>query len=229
MRSGSARAGKAPVDLQGAAAAAAARDSSPAASGPTASRERDMHWSQPSSLPTASNHGMLRAAPAAGTMKAVSRLDTARMLGRWHEIARLPTPLQRLTDRDIRLDLDETVPGLFRLRRTVTGSDGNERVHDTFARRRFAVEEPGQFQRTTAPAWAHWLPSAWKELWVLAVDADYRWMMLGESRRRELWILSREPTMERQVLEALKSLARGQGYDLAPLVVSGRLRTLQVL
>ncbi|MBU6248050.1 MAG: lipocalin family protein [Xanthomonadaceae bacterium] len=162
-------------------------------------------------------------------MQAVSRLDTVRMLGRWHEIARLPTPLQRLTDRDIRLDLDETVPGLFRLRRTVTEPDGNERVHDTFARRRFAVEEPGQFQRTTAPAWAHWLPSAWKELWVLAVDADYRWMMLGESRRRELWILSRGPTMERQVLEALKSLARGQGYDLAPLVVSGRLQTFQVL
>ena len=105
----------------------------------------------------------------------------------------------------------------------------SERVQDTLARRRFPVEEPGRFQRTTAPAWAQWLPSAWKDLWVLATDADYQWLMLGEPRRRELWILSREPTMERQVLEALKSVARGLGYDLAPLVVSGRLQSFQVV
>ncbi|HEU4670542.1 MAG TPA: lipocalin family protein [Dyella sp.] len=188
-----------------------------------------MNWSHPSSLPGVLNAGVALSVSTPGVMKAVPQLDVTRILGRWHEIARLPSPLQRLTDHDIRLDLEQPEPGQFRLRRTSTGPDGSERVHDTLARRRFAVEEPGQFQRSTAPAWAQWLPSAWKDLWVLAIAADSQWLMLGEPRRRELWILSREPTMERQVLEALKSLARGQGYDLAPLVVSGRLQTFQVL
>ncbi len=188
-----------------------------------------MNWSHPSPLPIALTTGVALSVSTPGVMKAVPQLDLARMLGHWHEMARLPSPLQRQTDRDIRLDLELVEPELIRLRRASTEPDGSERVHDTLVRRRFPRQEPGQFQRTTAPAWAQWLPSAWKDLWVLAVDADYHWLVLGEPRRHELWILSRAPTMERQVLEALKSVARGLGYDLAPLVVSGRLQTFQVL
>lgn len=61
------------------------------------------------------------------------------------------------------------------------------------------------------------------------MDRDYGWMMLGEPDRRSLWMLSREPTMERTVLETLKSKARSLGYDLAPLIVSGELRSYQPL
>ncbi|AND70785.1 hypothetical protein ATSB10_33310 [Dyella thiooxydans] len=188
-----------------------------------------MNWSHPSSLPITLTTGVALSVSTPGVMKAVPQLDLARMLGRWHEMARLPSPQQHTTDRDIRLDLEEPEPGMLRMRRTSTEPNGNERIDDLQARRRFAMEEPGQFQRTAAPAWAQWLPSAWKDLWVLANDPDFQWLMLGEPRRRELWILSRAPTMERQVLEALKSVARGLGYDLAPLVVSGRLQTFHVL
>jgi apolipoprotein D and lipocalin family protein len=162
-------------------------------------------------------------------VKAVPQLDIAQFAGRWHEIARLPSPLQRLTDRDIRLDIEPLDADQYRLRRSCTDPDGSERRQDFHARRRYPVQEPGQFQRTAAPAWAQWLPSTWKELWVLAVDRQYQWLMLGEPRLRELWMFAREPQMERQVLEALKSTARGLGYDLAPLVVSGQLRSFQMV
>lgn len=188
-----------------------------------------MNWSHPSSLSSALSSGVALSVPTPGVMKAVPQLDISHVLGHWHEMARLPSPSQHPGDRDIRVELEQGEPGLFRLRRTSIGPDGSERVHDTLLRRRPDVEESGQFQRTNAPSWAQWLPSAWKDLWVLATDADGRWLLLGEPRRRDLWILSREPTMERQMLEALKSIARGLGYDLAPLVVSGRLQTFQVL
>lgn len=163
------------------------------------------------------------------TIKAAPQLDIAQFAGRWHEMARLPSPLQRLTDRHIRLDIEPLEADQYRLRRTCTDPDGSERRQDFHARRRYPVQEPGQFQRTAAPAWAQWLPSTWKDLWVLAVDRQYQWLMLGEPRLRELWMFAREPQMERQVLEALKSTARGLGYDLAPLIVSGQLRSFQMM
>ena len=186
-----------------------------------------MTWSLP--LPATLSASVALSVTTPTVMKAVPQLDIARFAGRWHEIARLPSPLQRLTDRDIRLDIEPLEADHYRLRRTCVGTDGNERVQDIQARRRYPVEEPGQFQRSAAPAWAQWLPSTWKDLWVVAADRHYQWLMLGDPRLRELWLLAREPQMERQVLEALKSTARGLGYDLAPLIVSGQLRSFQMV
>ena len=185
-----------------------------------------MTWSLPLSSTLSASVALSVSTPQ--LMKAVPQLDLAQFMGRWHEIARLPSPLQRLTDHDIRLDIATLEADHFRFRRSSTEPDGSERVQDIAVRRRYPVEEPGQFQRCAAPAWAQWLPSTWKDLWVLAADRQYQWLMLGEPRLRELWMLAREPSMERQVLEALKSTARGLGYDLAPLVVSGRLRSFHM-
>lgn len=186
-----------------------------------------MTWSLPTSTTLSASVALTMSTPS--QIKAVPQLDIAQFAGRWHEIARLPSPLQRLTDRDIRLDIEPLEADHFRLRRTCTDPDGSDRMQEFQARRRYPVQEPGQFQRCTGPAWAQWLPSTWKDFWVLAADRQYQWLMLGEPRLRELWMLAREPQMERQVLEALKSTARGLGYDLAPLIVSGQLRSFQMV
>lgn len=176
------------------------------------------------SVPSYLSTGMPTAAGARQAIKAVPQLDLERFAGRWHEIARLPSPLQRATDRKVALEIAHAGTGLC-LRLLARQADGTERGARAALRRRFPVEEPGQFQRSTAPSWLRWLPSSWQPLWVLAVDRDYRWAMLGEPGRQGLWILARDATMERSVLETLKGKARGLGYDLAPLILSGELRS----
>ena len=47
-----------------------------------------------------------------------------------------------------------------------------------------------------------------------ALDPDYQWAMVGEPGRDYLWILSREPSMDRALFEQLKAKAEGMGYDL---------------
>ncbi len=186
-----------------------------------------MTWFLP--LPTTLSASVALTMATPPQIKAVPQLDIAKLAGRWHEIARLPSPLQRLTDRDIRLDIEPLGADHFRLRRTSADPDGSDRRQAFRGRRRYPVQEPGQLQRCTAPAWARWPSSAWKDFWVLAADRQHQWLMLGEPRLRELWMLAREPQLERQLLEALKSTARGLGYDLAPLIVSGQLRSFQMV
>ena len=60
--------------------------------------------------------------------------------------------------------------------------------------------------------------------WVIALDPDYQWAVVGEPDRKYLWILSRSPEMPRTQFEQLKATATQMGYDLAPLIVAAPLR-----
>jgi apolipoprotein D and lipocalin family protein len=74
-----------------------------------------------------------------------------------------------------------------------------------------------------APAWLSWVPLVWADYWVIALDDDYRWAMVGQPGRKYLWILSREPSLDRKTFDELKAKATSMGYDLSPLIVSGKV------
>ena len=71
-----------------------------------------------------------------------------------------------------------------------------------------------------APGWTSWLPLAWAPYWVIAVDPEYRWAMVGGPDRDHLWILSRESTLAPDRYSALVEQARGLGYPVDQLVVA---------
>ena len=75
-----------------------------------------------------------------------------------------------------------------------------------------------------APDWLSWVPWVWADYWVIALDPEYRWAMVGEPGRDYLWILSREPWMEPALFERLRDRAAAMGYDLSPLVMAAPLR-----
>jgi apolipoprotein D and lipocalin family protein len=186
-----------------------------------------MTWPCSALLAAQLSVGMANPDKAIAPMKAIPRLDLERFVGPWHEIARLPSPAQRLTDRKITVTFSQQGKGQLLIRQLCQQPDGSERELSTAAKRRNPIEEPGRFKRRTGPAWLGALPLAWRDYWVIALDPGYGWVMLGEPGLESLWMLSRQPTMERNVLETLKSKARAMGYDLAPLIISGELRSYQ--
>lgn len=162
-------------------------------------------------------------------MKASPRLDLERFSGVWHEMARLPNKAQRANDRQIKVSFVPLPHHPMQIKTTCVRENARPHERIELARRRYPIEEPGQFQRLTGPGWLRWMSSSWSDYWVLSLDKDYASLMIGEPERRDLWIYSREATIERVTLEALKSRARGLGYDLAPLLISGTLRSFQPL
>ncbi len=72
------------------------------------------------------------------------------------------------------------------------------------------------------PDWLSWVPLVWADYWVLALDPDYQWALVGEPDRKYLWILSRLPEMDRAQFEQLKAKAETMGYDLGPLRLMAR-------
>jgi apolipoprotein D and lipocalin family protein len=49
--------------------------------------------------------------------------------------------------------------------------------------------------------------------WILELDPDYRWALIGEPGRSYAWILAREPSLDAATLERLLARAAVLGFD----------------
>lgn len=143
-------------------------------------------------------------------------LDLERYSGTWHQIAHLPMFFQRKCASDTTATYTPLADGRIEVRNACTTGDG-ERIESTGVAER-VPGAPGSLRVRFAPDWMSWLPFTWAPYWVLAVDKDYRWAMVGGPDRKYLWILSREASMDPQRYAALVEQARELGYPVQDLV-----------
>ena len=159
---------------------------------------------------------------AAEPVKAVAQLDISRYAGQWYEVARLPVFFQRRCVTDVNAGYTLRDDGLIGVRNACRTQDGDTDVSEGVARR---VEgAAGQLEVRFAPDFLGWLPFLWADYWVIDLDPGYQWAVIGEPRRKYLWILSRTPDMEREVFERIRQRAIAMGYELDALIVSAPLR-----
>ncbi|MFY2765431.1 lipocalin family protein [Arenimonas sp. MALMAid1274] len=158
-----------------------------------------------------------RHALAEQPLKAVPELDTARYAGTWHEIARLPMYFERKCVRDITATYTPRPEGGITVKNACTKADGERMESEGVARQ--AGDDPAKLEVRFAPGWLSFLPMVWADYWVIAIDEDYQWAIVGEPDREYLWFLSRGPTMDAKTFEGLKARARTLGYQLDELIV----------
>lgn len=150
------------------------------------------------------------ALPGAAPLTSVESLDVDRYLGTWYEIARYPTSFQTglvgVTAEYARRDdgaIQVTNRGL------VETLDGKEKS----ARARAWVPDDAQPGRLKVQFF--WPLAA--NYWVIALDEDYQWAVVGEPGRRYLWILSRTPQMDRTTESTIRARITALGYDVERL------------
>lgn len=157
--------------------------------------------------------------PSGPPVRAVGPLDLARYAGTWYEVARLPAPFEALCKGQptatYALEADGSV-GVVNRCCTV----GAHEVSSEGVARAVAGGEGSQLEVSLFPSWLRWLPFAWADYWVLAIDTDYRRALVGDPKRRFLWVLSRTPHMSDAELDELLAIAQRQGYDLADLKIN---------
>jgi apolipoprotein D and lipocalin family protein len=144
----------------------------------------------------------------------VRTLDLQRYSGRWYEIAHLPNYFQHKCLDAVVATYTPNPDGAIHVHNTCRTSGGMTSV-DGVART--IPDQPAVIKLRFVPAWLTWLPQAWTEYWVIEVDADYRWAMVGSPSRKYLWILSRQREMPHQLFDALKQRARLRGYAVEKL------------
>lgn len=151
----------------------------------------------------------------------VEQIEITRYAGQWHEIARLPMFFQRKCASEITAQYTLRDDDLVGVKNRCRKADGDIQEVEGVARRN--ADHPGQLEVRFAPDWLSWLPLTWADYWVIALDPEYQWAVVGEPGREYLWILSRTPEMSHERFEDLKAQAVAMGYDLEDLIVSAPL------
>ncbi|TPG50106.1 hypothetical protein EAH75_00985 [Rhodanobacter glycinis] len=155
-------------------------------------------------------------APPALPNQPVPTLDLARYAGQWHEIAHLPMFFQRKCLGAVTATYTPMPDGTIHVRNACQTADGQQTVEGVA---KIEDGQPAAFKVRFAPAWLGWLPRAWADYWVIEVDPDYQWAVVGSPSHKYLWILARRPDMPRALFEDIKHRARQRGYAVEDLLL----------
>lgn len=151
----------------------------------------------------------------------LAHVDLARYTGEWHEIARLPMIFQRQCADRITATYTPRTDGTLAVHNACRTCHGSMDRANGVARK--VKDQPGALQVRFAPAWLAWLPFVWADYWIIELDSEYQWAVVGSPSRKYLWVLSRTPSMSPELFERLRLRSGLRGYPVDRLIIAGGL------
>jgi apolipoprotein D and lipocalin family protein len=139
----------------------------------------------------------------------VPSVDLPRYMGRWYEVGRLPNREQDGAGRKL---VDVTATYSLRQDGSVTVRNA---AFDAAAkmRPRGIVGRARTKDATGAKIDVRFFGLFGGDYWVIGLDPDYRWAVVGTPSRRRLWLLSRTPALAPDDWERMLAIVRDAGYD----------------
>lgn len=142
-------------------------------------------------------------------LQTVAKVDLQRYLGKWYEIARIPNWFEKKCDRDVVAEYTLS-NGSISVTNTcvkpngkIACSRGRAKVVDTVTNAKLKVTFFWPF---------------YGNYWIIGLDPEYRWAIVGEPTRKYLWILSRTPSLSRETMQALVQAVNDCGYQASELI-----------
>lgn len=146
---------------------------------------------------------------AAGSpiLEVVPYVDLQRYLGLWYEIATIP---QRFQKGCVGVTAEYSLPknGDIQVVNTCVKETLDGEVRSVRGRARVVDK------RTNAKLKVTFFWPFWGAYWIIGLDADYRWAVVGHPSRDYLWILCRTPQMSEALYAQLLAFIAEKGYDV---------------
>ena len=146
-------------------------------------------------------------------VQVVPAVDLTRYVGKWYEIARLPAWFQRDCTGDTTATYTLRPEGRITVVNECRKADGRMKSAKGVAK--LASKTGLNSKLKVTFFWPFY-----GDYWILDLDPEYRWAVVGEPRRKYLWILSRQPELDQAVYEQIVERAAKQGYDVSRLMVT---------
>ena len=147
----------------------------------------------------------------------VEKVEVDKYLGVWYEVARKPLSFQNKCDRDVTATYTLNENGNVVVDNRCFSANGklNQSVGEAF------IQNPPfntKLKVSFLPSVIRWLPVGRGDYWVLKLDDNYQTVLVGEPKRKYLWVLSRTHNPDKAVVDEYLQYAQSVGYDLSDVI-----------
>jgi len=142
----------------------------------------------------------------------VKNVDLNKYIGLWYEIAKIPNSFQDQcaygTTAEYKIDDDGDIVvtnSCYEKDRNLDVADGLAKVVDKKTNSKLEVSFVSFFG----------IRPFWGDYWIIGLDKNYQWAVVGTPNRKYGWILSRTPSLPETTMEEIFSILKSQNYNPA--------------
>jgi len=149
-----------------------------------------------------------------------SDVELSKYVGTWYEQTRLPNRFQTDCVSDVQADYVLNANGTLGVTNQCKKANGETKSATAEGRMNSSIhpEDPAKLQVRFAPEWTSWLPGVWGDYWIIKLEGDYQYSLVGTPDREYLWVLSRDKKADPAKVDALLTHARTLGFDVDKMI-----------
>ncbi len=145
-------------------------------------------------------------------MNTVSHVDLTRYAGRWYEVTKIPNRFQKKCVSAATAVYALRDDGRISVTNRCTEKDGA--VNEVTGVARIVDDETNAKLEVSFVRLFGW-QLFWGDYWIIGLDEDYQWAIVGHPQRKFGWVLSRTPELNAPTMEKVFSVIEANGYHRA--------------
>ena len=140
----------------------------------------------------------------------VEHVDLERYAGLWYEIAKIPNRFQKKCRRGTTATYTLRDDGRIDVVNRCLQKDGKPDEARGIAK---IVDTQGNTKlRVSFVSFLGWRPF-WGDYWVIGLDEDYQWAVVGTPDRKYGWVLARTPALDETAMRQAFAILERNGYE----------------
>jgi apolipoprotein D and lipocalin family protein len=143
-------------------------------------------------------------------LKTVDQVDLKKYAGLWYEIAKIPNSFQDHCAYGTTAEYKLLEDGRIEVINKCYEKDGEADVADGVAK---AVDKKTKAKLEVSFFSILGFRPFWGDYWIIGLDDNYQWAVVGTPNRKYGWILSRTPTLPEDRIQQIFSLLKDQHYN----------------
>lgn len=143
----------------------------------------------------------------------VEYVDVLKYQGQWYEIAKITNSFQKKCTQGTTADYKILSAEELQVTNSCIKSTGEVDVAEGRARIEDNVSN-AQLKVTFAKIFGKWIYAFGGDYWIIGLEPNYEWAIVGHPTREYGWILSRKSFLSAEQLSEIKKKLSEQGYDV---------------
>ena len=147
----------------------------------------------------------------------VDSVNLTKYAGLWYEIAKIPNRFQKSCARNTTAEYKLRDDGKIDVINKCIEEDGDTNKVEGIAK---VVDKKSNAKLEVSFVRILGIQLFWGDYWIIGLDKDYKYAIVGTPARKYGWILSRKPALSKGDMNTIYSTLREQGYDPKDFVMT---------